>query len=235
MNAFLRWPTQHQINILTWNVRHRNTHICATIDLCTPGVRDCVHQVYRGLWCNIIIISSWCLQRRQPWFCGRTLQRFWRGKPWTCWPSPCTRTAHRLESAMVTSVGNSLNHATHIIVQRAEVGRAGWPWFRGSVAGDVVGKPVLRHLGLVGRDRFLLEHNHMHPGVQRVLHYLDAFTDFIRRTFCKTWLTFRDPGPSPSALSPQSPETVRAKGRLSTFGVDVLGGVRRLATSSSSG
>ena len=51
---------------------------------------------------------------------------------------------------------------------------------------DVVGKPVLRHPGLVRRDRVLLEHNHIHPGLQRVLQYLDAIAGFTLRPLGKT-------------------------------------------------
>ena len=100
-NVFVRWATQHQRNKLTWNIRHRNTHMC-----------------------NIVILWNFRLQRWQPRFCSGTVKRFWRGRPWTCWSSPCTRTAHRLDSAIGTSVGFSVNHATRKVSQRVEVGRA---------------------------------------------------------------------------------------------------------------
>lgn len=86
---------------------------------------------------------------------------------------------HRLDSVMGRPAGLPLNHAPHAEVQRVEVWRARWPYVRGPVPVDVVGKPVLRHLGDVGRGRILLEGiwpslgNSVHPGLHGVLPYLD--------------------------------------------------------------
>ena len=98
--------------------------------------------------------------------------------------------ARRLLADLIVFWGRPLvSHSTtphaYIQVQRVEVGGAGRLSFRESVAGDVVGNPVLRHLGLVGMGRVLLEHNHIHPGLQRVPQYLDAFAGFSLRPLWK--------------------------------------------------
>ena len=96
MNALVRLATQHQINNY--------------IDM----KRQAQGYIYM---CHIIILWNCSLQLWQPRFCGGIVQRFRRGRHWTCWPSPRRYTNCSQTWYMWTSVGLSLNHATHKIVE----------------------------------------------------------------------------------------------------------------------
>ena len=102
------------------------------------------------------------------------------------------------------------------------------------MAGNVVGKPALRSLGHVSRGRILLEDirpsfgNSVHSGLHCDFQYLDVFAGLHSEAPLE--------GPTPSEASLRShtchklkcPDIVKAKGRLSTLVVDVLGTFRHL-------
>ena len=123
---------QYQINILTWNVRHRNTHTYSYVQhnhtMKLPSAAMTVSFVYWGLRAR---------RRRSQFapndsldFVAEPFKGFDEGDPGYVGhhSSPRARTSHRLYNAMGTSVGLSLNHATHKIAQRVNPrpDRGGW-------------------------------------------------------------------------------------------------------------